>query len=157
MMVVCNGVVFDSRDEAKRYFNAMTFSAIMALYVEPYDEKKHLKLFKRQTRKARKAKEKRALPPISKRAASYSGEWLKIRAQILKVDNYECRICREQTDLHVHHIDKNRSNNKKSNLVTLCAACHRGVHASNYINGEDAFDAGSAWDELRHRESASIE
>lgn len=28
----------------------------------------------------------------------------------------------------IHHIDKNRENNDKSNLIPLCCNCHQGIH-----------------------------
>ena len=41
-----------------------------------------------------------------------------------------CRLCRckDRRLLCVHHIDKNRKNNKKENLVWLCYNCHHLVH-----------------------------
>lgn len=47
-------------------------------------------------------------------------------------DNHCCRICDKDYDLHVHHIDYERTNNSYSNLVTLCSSCHRAVHLENY-------------------------
>ena len=41
-----------------------------------------------------------------------------------------CRLCRTKDTriLIVHHIDKNRKNNKKENLAWLCHNCHFLVH-----------------------------
>ena len=36
-------------------------------------------------------------------------------------DEFECGV-------EIHHVDHNRENNKKSNLIPLCACCHRGLH-----------------------------
>lgn len=36
-------------------------------------------------------------------------------------DEFQCGV-------EIHHIDKNRKNNAKENLIPLCACCHRGLH-----------------------------
>ncbi len=48
------------------------------------------------------------------------------RARILKL----CRLCKTSDSrvLAVHHIDKNRKNNKLTNLAWLCHNCHFLVH-----------------------------
>lgn len=45
----------------------------------------------------------------------------------------ECNICKtdDKRILVVHHIDKNRNNNKLENLVCLCHNCHYLVHHHN--------------------------
>lgn len=58
--------------------------------------------------------------------------WATIRKNILDRDNYACRICSKDYGLHVHHIDYGRTNNKESNLVTLCKWCHQAVHVEGY-------------------------
>ena len=42
----------------------------------------------------------------------------------------KCTTCGIDNEfaLEVHHIDKNRSNNKLSNLIILCANCHTLIH-----------------------------
>lgn len=53
----------------------------------------------------------------------YPKEFIKIRKQILKRDNYICQKCSKKgTD--IHHIDYNKLNNKKDNLITLCHLCN---------------------------------
>jgi hypothetical protein len=154
--VVCGGKIFCSRASARQFFDAKEYSACMALYMEPYNEKKHASLLKRQTKSALQV----ASPKTAKSKKLAGGEkaasanWLKIRAEILKADVWQCRICAAQDDLHVHHINKNRKDNRAHNLVTLCSSCHRGVHATNYIAGSDGYDDGSAWGFLKHRENA---
>lgn len=45
-----------------------------------------------------------------------------------------CAICeqkeiiRKRTNLHVHHLDHDRSNNSLDNLQVLCVSCHKKVH-----------------------------
>ncbi len=50
--------------------------------------------------------------------------------------NETCVLCRSIDDrvLSVHHIDKDRKNNKTSNLIWLCRNCHHLVH--NYAEAE---------------------
>ena len=150
-MVVCNGIVFEDRAAAKAYFGVQSYGGLMALAMEPYDDGKHGKLLKRQTRQmvvktARKA-------PVARKPTN--GEaWAAVRKQILAMDEYVCRVCGNAPDdksLDVHHIDRSRLNNKLSNLVSLCGKCHKSVHATNYIAGTDAYDGGSAWGFLAHR------
>ena len=42
--------------------------------------------------------------------------------------NHECVICGAKEGLHIHHKDKNPSNNKVDNLIILCAVCHKKIH-----------------------------
>ncbi|MBE0435216.1 MAG: HNH endonuclease [Methylomicrobium sp.] len=43
-----------------------------------------------------------------------------------------CEVCGKTTTLHVHHADENPLNNSPSNLMTLCAQCHREAHSPNF-------------------------
>jgi len=53
----------------------------------------------------------------------------KLKEKIRGRDNYKCREC-EYTEnrlgykLSVHHIDYDKKNNKKNNLISLCRQCH---------------------------------
>lgn len=51
----------------------------------------------------------------------------------------KCKLCGRDDEriLIVHHIDKNRENNKIDNLTWLCLNCHYLVH--NYSEAEDQF------------------
>lgn len=49
----------------------------------------------------------------------YPIEYDRIRNIILKRDNYECQVC-NALGTDVHHIDYNKKNCKKNNLITLC-------------------------------------
>ena len=41
-----------------------------------------------------------------------------------RADN-ACQLCgTNKRQLHIHHIDKNPSNNSKNNLIVVCAGCH---------------------------------
>ena len=52
-----------------------------------------------------------------------------LKELIRKRDNYKCQICgipQEECfkNLHVHHIDFNKSNCSPDNLITFCNSCH---------------------------------
>jgi len=50
-----------------------------------------------------------------------------LKILIRKRDNCRCRKCNKKKDyreLDVHHIDYNKQNCKKNNLITLCKKCH---------------------------------
>ena len=55
-----------------------------------------------------------------------------VREKILERDNHECQICGQKTYLNLHHFNGNRKNNSYWNLLTLCPACHRSIHAGNF-------------------------
>ncbi len=51
-----------------------------------------------------------------------------LKEDILHKFNHECVICGAKEGLHIHHKDKNSSNNKISNLIVLCGVCHKKAH-----------------------------
>lgn len=59
----------------------------------------------------------------------------KLRMQILKRDNYRCRVCgrdpanHTDVELHIHHIRPWSVGGvtEESNLITLCHTCHNGL------------------------------
>lgn len=61
-----------------------------------------------------------------------SPEWITRRKQIKTLDNYVCRKCGTDEDLHVHHIYYIRGINyweyPDVALITLCAKCHLEYH-----------------------------
>ena len=40
----------------------------------------------------------------------------------------KCELCNADTNLCVHHKDKNRHNNTRENLIVLCRSCHAKIH-----------------------------
>lgn len=60
-------------------------------------------------------------------------EWKTMRNKILKRDNFQCTQCGTTKSLHVHHlyyIEKHLPwEYSYKALVTLCAVCHRALHA----------------------------
>lgn len=61
-----------------------------------------------------------------------SSTWRKIRAVVLKRDNYTCQKCGKYSKkrLLVHHVESYRfgKNNSLDNLTTLCKKCHGKMH-----------------------------
>ena len=57
-----------------------------------------------------------------------------LRTEIMKGQNGVCLLdddkCSKQ--LHLHHIDKDKHNNLKNNLIFLCKEHHFGVHKNKY-------------------------
>ena len=58
-------------------------------------------------------------------------EYEKLRREVLKRDRWKCQMCGSSKDLHVHHIDlrSRMGSDSESNLISLCADCHRAIHA----------------------------
>jgi hypothetical protein len=48
--------------------------------------------------------------------------------------------CSYSAKLHIHHIDRNSSNNSPSNLLAVCPNCHARIH-----DGEFSVDAQRSW------------
>lgn len=51
------------------------------------------------------------------------------RSIAFKFHGKKCIVCPEIKILDVHHIDENRENNTKQNLIPLCPTHHRYVHS----------------------------
>ncbi|HDR74193.1 MAG TPA: HNH endonuclease [Methanoculleus sp.] len=64
--------------------------------------------------------------------------WKALRTSILVRDGGRCAVCGAITHLHVHHIDRDPTNDAPGNLVTLCEACHARAHRELYREGEAA-------------------
>lgn len=63
----------------------------------------------------------------------YPNEFYNIRKEIIKRDNFKCQYCEISNEKHlekyncsinVHHIDYNKENCSKQNLITLCQSCN---------------------------------
>lgn len=56
-----------------------------------------------------------------------------LKESIRKRDNYKCQLCNKEKEiknrrLSIHHIDYNKDNNKRKNLITLCLLCNLKVN-----------------------------
>lgn len=58
-----------------------------------------------------------------------------LKAEIRSRDSHECQCCGENVYRskrgHVHHIDGNKQNCDKINLVLVCSTCHNAIHGRN--------------------------
>jgi 5-methylcytosine-specific restriction endonuclease McrA len=57
-------------------------------------------------------------------------EYALLRLYVFDRDNRRCRICSVRNPLHVHHIvfRSNGGPDESWNLLTVCLACHDGLH-----------------------------
>jgi len=62
-------------------------------------------------------------------------EWRSSRVSILERDGKRCVICDREEGLHIHHIDRDITNDAPSNLITLCNFCHARTHAELHRAG----------------------
>lgn len=53
-----------------------------------------------------------------------------LKREILASSNNTCALCNKKRKVLVHHIDYNKNNNDKLNLITLCYLCHGKHHYS---------------------------
>jgi len=53
-----------------------------------------------------------------------------LRQQILRRDGWRCQSCSTMSNLEVHHREfrSHSGADTEENLITLCTACHGGVH-----------------------------
>lgn len=79
-----------------------------------------------------------------KAGGGYFVQWIMengyLKAEIRSRDNHECQCCGEYVYRskrgHVHHIDGNKQNCGKENLVLVCATCHNAIHGRNTITSD---------------------
>ena len=55
-----------------------------------------------------------------------------LRKQVLRRDGWQCQICGSRQNLQIHHkqLRSQQGSDDDSNLITLCAGCHEGLHRS---------------------------
>ena len=88
--------------------------------------------------------------PIRARDKYGLSRWKEIRNGVLERDGQQCAICSGEEDLHVHHIDRDPTNDDPKNLITLCGICHARVHTELRRRGgakrvSRMFSAESPW------------
>lgn len=58
-----------------------------------------------------------------------SEKWAKIRSKRLLMDNYECQICKNRSNLQVHHLiyppHGEFGTESINDIITLCEFCHK--------------------------------
>jgi len=59
-------------------------------------------------------------------------EYRDLRTQVLQRDSWRCQNCGSFNNLQVHHISPRSclGDDTETNLITLCAKCHRSCHRS---------------------------
>lgn len=58
-----------------------------------------------------------------------TAHWKRTSRKRKELDNYTCQKCGAKSNLHTHHKNYNRLYAERmSDLVTLCADCHRKLH-----------------------------
>lgn len=50
------------------------------------------------------------------------------RDKIFNTQGQSCARCGSNQDIHIHHIDQDRTNNQPSNAQVLCSDCHKKKH-----------------------------
>jgi 5-methylcytosine-specific restriction endonuclease McrA len=63
-------------------------------------------------------------------SAQLSSEAAHLRKKIVDRDNWRCQFCGTRSNLQVHHIiyRSHGGADGEDNLISLCAACHEGIH-----------------------------
>jgi len=51
-----------------------------------------------------------------------------LKDEIFRKFGNKCGVCSKTEGLHIHHKDKNPTNNRISNLMVLCGVCHKKIH-----------------------------
>ena len=80
----------------------------------------------REERRAIKEKAEKALYGKVKTKREALSEELK--EMIYSKFENKCAVCNKDEGLHIHHKDKNPSNNRLDNLIILCGVCHKKIH-----------------------------
>jgi len=57
-----------------------------------------------------------------------------IQIRVLYKSAKACAVCRNNGDLHFHHIDQNPSNNSEDNIIVLCTHCHDEAHTKHSLS-----------------------
>lgn len=59
-------------------------------------------------------------------------EWYFLRYLVLERDGNKCKMCGENSDLVIHHIDFDITNNSYDNLVVLCRPCNSRINHGRF-------------------------
>lgn len=76
--------------------------------------------------------------PQMKLRPAYGRGWTRNRKQALERDEERCVHCGATEELCVHHINKNPSDQRLDNLLTLCTSCHKEEHRGSQRINQDS-------------------
>jgi hypothetical protein len=81
---------------------------------------------------------------FTERKSDYTDDWKSVSQAYRRSQKFTCESCRVDLNhhkhlLHTHHRDGNKQNNHNSNLMALCADCHRKqpLHDHMFIKASD--------------------
>ncbi|MBC8458288.1 MAG: hypothetical protein H8D67_09870 [Deltaproteobacteria bacterium] len=71
----------------------------------------------------------------------YCSDWKSRSKAIKDRDQWTCQLCKDcrkrwNHNLHVHHIDEDKTNNHPTNLISLCDQCHKPIHGNKNIQNQ---------------------
>jgi 5-methylcytosine-specific restriction endonuclease McrA len=74
--------------------------------------------------------------PKPRRVRLDSSSYKNLCKQVMKRDGWKCQVCGSGRNLHVHHkqLRSQQGGDEESNLITLCAGCHEGLHHGHLEN-----------------------
>ena len=85
----------------------------------------------------------------------YVKDWLEIATRLKIARHRRCEKCGfssfSNPVIHVHHVDKNKTNNHVSNLQVLCAFCHGAAHGTVTIGKMSSEDRAELMSWRRER------
>lgn len=80
------------------------------------------------------------------------------RSRCIAAKGKNCHICDDDTNIVVHHIDGDRSNNDVENLIPVCDSCHKSIHwgSDGYDDWHEQLRPSSQWGDADPDERTSI-
>jgi 5-methylcytosine-specific restriction endonuclease McrA len=61
-------------------------------------------------------------------ARGTTAKWRRLRTKILERDGHRCVYCHTDVALEVHHVNGDPTDDRETNLETVCKNCHRKHH-----------------------------
>jgi len=58
----------------------------------------------------------------------------KLKIKLLAKSAKTCNVCTDNTEVIVHHIDEDKTNNVEDNLIVLCISCHGKAHSKHQFS-----------------------
>ena len=82
-----------------------------------------------------------------------SDYWKEVKEKIHKRDDYKCRLCNSDEDLHVHHRSYEFLGNENlDDLITLCRSCHYIFHKKNPQHNYSTYIKNKEWEIIKKQE-----